>query len=222
VDMFWNYYDFDHPEIYIQPEIVAGAAVNADTTMTIAIVNLSGIHAQHFFSEYHADEAKVYTINLTIEDMAGFSSIPVYPVLCQNDGNISEELEKEIVNGNIELNLASKNMLVLNTGKLVAPPVSSQVYSSINGVSDITVYPNPFRDELMVSADINAGNIHLKIFNIQGQLVYQSNEQYYSGGRFEFKLNLSDLRDGIYICEISVKHQDDLNNYRIKIIKSAL
>lgn len=218
-DMFWNYYDFDHPENYIQPEIVAGAAVNPDTTMTIAVVNLSGIHAQHFFSEYHADEAKIYTINLTIEEMTEFSSIKANPILCKNDGNTSEELEKEILNGNIEFNLASKDMLVLKTGKLVTPPVSNQFTISGTYNFAFTVYPNPFKDELTISADISSAKIKVNVFNVQGKLVYNGTEQYHPGGIFEFRLSLINQPAGIYIGEINIRNQNELNLYRIKMIK---
>lgn len=221
LDMFWNYYDFDHPENCIQPEIVAAAAMNPDTTMTIGVVNLSGIHAQHFFSEYHTDEVKLYSVNLTIEELSEFDQIPVLPVRCSNDGNVSEGTTLNMVNGNLNILLDSKELLVLRTGKIEAQPVSGRPIANIQDNVRFVSYPNPFSDIITIISDLESGSVSLRVFNIQGKLVYESSEQSHPGGRFEYRLNGEGLPDGIYIGEITVRNTGGANKYRIKIIKKG-
>jgi hypothetical protein len=221
IDMFWNYYDFDHPENYIQPEIVAAAAMNPDTTMTIGVVNLSGIHAQHFFSEYHADEAKLYTVHLTIEELSEFDQIPVLPVRCSDDGNVSEGTKMDIINGDLNILLASKELLVLKTGKVEAQPFSGKSIMNIQDDISIISYPNPFSDVISITSKLGPGSISLKLFNIQGVKVYESSEQSHPGGRFEYSLNCEGLPDGVYIGENIVRGTKGVNVHRIKIIKKG-
>jgi hypothetical protein len=220
-DMFWNYYDFSHPENYIQPEIVAAAAMNPDTTMTIGIVNLSGIHAQHFFSEYHADEAKLYTVHLTIEELSEFDQIPVLPIRCSNDGNISEGNTLNIINGNLNIMLASKELLVMKTGKVEAQPVSGKTMMNLQDNISFTSYPNPFSDVVSITSKLEPGSISLRLFNLQGVKVYESSEQSHPGGRFEYSLNGDGLSDGVYIGEIVVRGIKGVDVYRIKVIKKG-
>ncbi|MGC9341754.1 MAG: T9SS type A sorting domain-containing protein [Bacteroidales bacterium] len=68
-DMFWNYYDINNPENNQQPEIIASAARNPDNSLVGAVVNITGIHAQHFASVYEPSESKTYNVEMVFEDL---------------------------------------------------------------------------------------------------------------------------------------------------------
>jgi hypothetical protein len=218
-DMFWNYFDLDNPDNFIQPEIVAAASMNPDTTMTIAVVNLAGVRAQHFYSELSPLDISAYQVSLQVKDMAEFSSIRATPITCSNNGNVSEGDPMEIIYGGIDFPIASRDLVVLRTGKLAETPSTSpgRLYSP----SDIAFasYPNPFIDETRITAELEACRIQVRIFNIQGKPVFKGIGELHPGGKYEFTWNAADQPSGIYISEISVTRQVETSIHRIKMLK---
>ncbi|MCD4681664.1 MAG: T9SS type A sorting domain-containing protein [Bacteroidales bacterium] len=75
-----------------------------------------------------------------------------------------------------------------------------------NPVSNIKVFPNPFSNEIQ----IHGGSFSdLKVRNLQGQTVYEK----MNGDSFDNKINLSNLKDGIYFLELNIN-----NNVLVKKI----
>ena len=66
----------------------------------------------------------------------------------------------------------------------------------------VNVYPNPVKSEVSVSSNLNIDALNL--YNISGQMIKQSKGN---------KLQVSDLRSGVYILSIQVK--DAVINKRI-------
>ena len=218
-DMYWNYFDLDNPGNFIQPEIVAAASMNPDTTMTIAIVNLSGIRAQHFYSEYVPQEAALYQASLHVEDLVDFPSIQAVPVICNNEGNISEGTNMEFKNGDLDLSISSKDLLLLRTAKLMDPQTSGEGMFMASDHVHWNAYPNPFVDLASISAFLEACHVRIRIFNIQGKLVFDGPQHSHAGGKYEFTWNATDQPSGIYLTEIRINYQYENRLYRIKMLK---
>ncbi len=89
--------------------------------------------------------------------------------------------------------------------------------SDINGQSvqnaDISVYPNPFSDQLIIASNLNSSRIvQIKLLDINGRILKSAA---WSDNRYTF--NTGDLSGGIYILEIQFE-----NGYQIrrKVVKS--
>ena len=75
-----------------------------------------------------------------------------------------------------------------------------------NQASNIKVFPNPFTDEIQIQGASVSGFV---VRNIQGQTVYKNLD----GESFDNKINLSNLKDGIYFLELNIN-----NNVLVKKI----
>ncbi|MGC9344625.1 MAG: hypothetical protein ACP5E3_18105, partial [Bacteroidales bacterium] len=95
-DMFWNYYDLENPSNNLQPEIVASAARNPDDSYVAAVVNLSGIHAQHFASEYDPSEAVSYHVNMSFEEINDHDLV-VFDLFQTNQEGNTEHIGKTLL-----------------------------------------------------------------------------------------------------------------------------
>lgn len=115
-DMFWNFYDIENPENNKQPDIVATSAVNPDSTLSIAIVNVSGLHIQHFASVSMPNENKTYKINFEIKDLRNIEKLISIVSLVDESGEVTQ-YPIEIKNGKVQLTVLPQNMVILKTFK---------------------------------------------------------------------------------------------------------
>jgi hypothetical protein len=53
-----------------EPDIVATAAQNPNGSWTIALLNLTGIHSQHYASYYDPAEGRPYEVRLRVEELS--------------------------------------------------------------------------------------------------------------------------------------------------------
>ena len=67
-------------------------------------------------------------------------------------------------------------------------------------MSDVVVYPNPFKDRFTVTLPQSTGTVKVEIYSLSGALVY-SNDLTVSGGMVEVK-GLDDLPAGVYNCAV--------------------
>lgn len=64
--------------------------------------------------------------------------------------------------------------------------------------SNVTVYPNPFQNDIFVNyTSQSTQNISLKIYSVEGKLV-QSKSFVASNGLNKFNISVNDLSSGIY------------------------
>ena len=78
---------------------------------------------------------------------------------------------------------------------------------NINFISSDIIYPNPAREQLTINISAFAGisSQTVEIYNMQGQLVKQSNasKDYFSSVRNdEIQIDISDLENGVYIVRV--------------------
>jgi len=59
-----------------EPDIVAASAQNPDGSWTIALLNLTGVHAQHYASYFDPEEGRPYHVTVRIEELATQSKVP--------------------------------------------------------------------------------------------------------------------------------------------------
>ncbi len=219
-DMAWNYYDFDNPANSRQPEIVAAASMNADSTMTIAVVNLSGIRAQHFFSEFKGENAETYTVNLRIEEMSGLSSVNATPMFCHSNGEIETAQDVEIREGELQIDLPAKDLLIIRTDVLRESVVTGVSARENEKLQELTVYPNPFEDEINIRAKMKAGIVNIQVRNLQGMLICKTEDINHAGGEYHHQINLDNISGGVYLVELTSLTHDGRNQIqRIKLVK---
>lgn len=111
-DMLWH----DEHE----PDIVAAAARNPDGSWTVAVVNTTGIHAQHYASRFEPEEATPYNVDVFIEELADVPQVAFTPWLSRDFG-LYEGKPAEMIDGTISLWLRSRNMMILRSGPIHEP-----------------------------------------------------------------------------------------------------
>jgi len=73
---------------------------------------------------------------------------------------------------------------------------------SVSGLNNISLYPNPVKDELNISFDTNeTSNLELNLFSLQGELIRNLSAQK-NISRFSSAFKLNDLASGIYLFQI--------------------
>ncbi|MEI7979394.1 MAG: T9SS type A sorting domain-containing protein, partial [Bacteroidota bacterium] len=76
---------------------------------------------------------------------------------------------------------------------------------------EVNVYPNPFKDYLTINLKtINGGNALIKITDVSGRLMYETNLNTKSGNN-EFELNnIPEMKDGMYFINIVQGNQSSI------------
>ena len=70
---------------------------------------------------------------------------------------------------------------------------------------DVSVYPNPFSGQAWVSVNLpNAEDVSLRMFNVLGEMVYDTDYGYLETGNHTLQLDGSSLVPGIYFIKIAV------------------
>jgi hypothetical protein len=199
--MAWNYYDINSPANNLQPEVVAAAALNPDSTYTLAVINLSGIHAQHFLSDYYPNEAETFAITLQIDELLDVPGLVAYPLVCGNNGQFTEEIPLTIENGQISFNLGSKDMILLRTEKIPAPVTSDLASLTPPALS---LYPNPVQDRLHLRLPAGpADKLALQLYDYQGRLVGHLPAQAVGAAPSDLSWNLPpQLANGLYLVRL--------------------
>lgn len=78
----------------------------------------------------------------------------------------------------------------------------------INAETDVKVYPNPFSNytNLAITSS-ELSHIQVNMFNILGELVYQSDEGMQAAGEQMIKISADGLQNGVYFVQIIVNEQ---------------
>ncbi|MBW6480124.1 MAG: DUF4397 domain-containing protein, partial [Bacteroidales bacterium] len=102
-------------------------------------------------------------------------------------------------------------------GDLIALPVITNVNLIDSAFDNFNVYPNPVRDNLNISLNMNrSGNVSVEIFNILGSRVY-FNELGNRSDMIMETINVSWLPQGAYI--LNVRTSDDVITRKINVVK---
>jgi hypothetical protein len=102
-------------------------------------------------------------------------------------------------------------------GDLIPLPVVTNVDLINSAFENFNVYPNPVRDNLNISLNLNrSGNVSVEIFNILGSRVY-FNELGNRSDMIMETINVSWLPQGTYI--LNVRTSDDIITRKINVVK---
>lgn len=88
----------------------------------------------------------------------------------------------------------------------------SQVGLTENAASLVSVYPNPANDFVQVTLNVAANTVLVQIFDLEGRLVLQSQEN-----SSKFDLNLTGLESGVYVLQLKA---DDAILSSIQLVKN--
>lgn len=102
---------------------------------------------------------------------------------------------------------------VTASSNAIAVPVQVSV-SSIDGMQDITLYPNPNKGSFTIRGKVNSTRVTVEIINAVGQRVY-NREITAKNGNLHDEINAGNLPDGIYLLQVNAGIQQ--NNLRFRI-----
>ncbi len=100
----------------------------------------------------------------------------------------------EAKNGNYNVAVSNENGCLISVGIIIdgIPTISSK--------SNITLYPNPVRNELLLSGYLPAGRTVISIYNVLGQLIYSSGET--PNSLFRKAIDVSTFSKGVYVIQV--------------------
>ncbi len=82
--------------------------------------------------------------------------------------------------------------------------ISSEDELSVPRLLDVTVFPNPAKDEFEIySQELKTGGGRIELYNLTGRKLI---EKYISKGAEECKIDVSALQSGVYICRIRIEN----------------
>jgi len=120
--MFWNYFDVNNPANNRQPELVAAAAKNKDNSFVVGLVNLSGIHAQHFYSRYYASEAKIFDVTVNIDELTP-DEVAVFEIQkTSSDGTYTSQGNTYLMKNKMKASVGSQSLVVLKATEIIKSP----------------------------------------------------------------------------------------------------
>ena len=107
--------------------------------------------------------------------------------------------------------LISKSGEVINAAKIELPRLAIQQNETFAFALKGN-FPNPFNTSTKIVYSLpSSGNVEMKIFNIQGQLVATPIKGYQDAGIKELPFDGNNLRSGVYFCTISLKGDKNFN-----------
>jgi len=86
------------------------------------------------------------------------------------------------------------------------------------GYTTISAYPNPFNPVTNLNINlVEAGDVNLKIYDIQGRVVFLVAEGYYNTGVHEFTFDASNIASGTYYAILNVG--DETYSSKLLLVK---
>ena len=117
----------------------------------------------------------------------------------------------------LDLDLRNDNMVFAAThGRGVFSGMFTPDFLSVEEntlASDLTLYPTVSNGEITISAKSNLGEVKLAIYNLAGQMIYNSDLELNSNGRQQLSLDLS---SGLYLARFSKGNFTETKKFIIK------
>lgn len=120
--------------------------------------------------------------------------------------------------GDIKFNINSKTNF-LKGGEVVSPKLSL-TYLSVNGSDFLShCYPNPANSTTTVYFTVPADSkTTIDIYNLSGQLVKSVLNEVMSQGNHSVQISLSDLKEGVYFCNLRTNGNDVNQTKRLVVV----
>jgi hypothetical protein len=97
----------------------------------------------------------------------------------------------------------------LTEGLLQPEPIIVSGIKDFVSNGNITVFPNPFSDKIWIKSDNSSPIVHVNIFSITGQKVYDNS---FAGGDV---IETGDLTPGMYILFAYGKNDNSISTFKI-------
>ncbi|MCX6230229.1 MAG: T9SS type A sorting domain-containing protein [Bacteroidetes bacterium] len=185
-----------------------------------------------FAGNLPADLAKVYLLDssLTIVDSCNVDTLGFYSFYQKPIGNY--KVNATLLPASVyfmqnyittfypdQLSPATASNIYLNLNawaKDIYLQKSNQISEIKNYDKNLIIYPDPAVNELFISINTeNKANAELKIFNSNGQLVYNLHHKL-NAGKDVIKLNIRDFKSGLYFVVIKTNENTVLKSRFIK------
>jgi hypothetical protein len=202
--MFWNYYDVNNPAQNKQPELVAAAAKNKDNSFVIGMVNLTGIHAQHFYSKYFVNEAAIINANITIDEMKP-NAVGLFQIQrTKTDGSTTQSGTAFMKKNALKLSVASTELVILKAESIFE---SSEVLLEENAPAITSIIVNENLEVELVWTDNSPNETG---FVVERRLI--------DGGTFSVIANL-DANEATY-TDISALTENATYEYKVTAVST--
>ncbi|SCY08748.1 Por secretion system C-terminal sorting domain-containing protein [Nonlabens sp. Hel1_33_55] len=120
--------------------------------------------------------------------------------------------------GNYRVEITHKGVLdnPQNYSLLVNGATKATASTSSEEIAGLSIFPNPANDfvNITFNATSVSNNVTIQLYNTLGQMV--KNESFNNNGRFNQRVNISDLRSGVYFVAVS---DGNLKSTRKLIVK---
>ncbi len=121
--------------------------------------------------------------------------------IIQNSGTYSNLVDIHFTDSLTGWAVGERTILYTNTGGNIITGIDD--YPDIDASTQFLVYPNPSRDFINLSFDLQSFSmVSLKLYSLSGQVIIDRPVEYTSAGNNELKFDIRSLSKGIYICSL--------------------
>ena len=107
-------------------------------------------------------------------------------------------------NGTYTVRLIASNAFLADTITKTVTVTATDVKEVNNAINQITVYPNPASENVIVSFDLlNTNDVQIDLIDITGKTIRATNSMRFAAGMNEISLNTADITQGIYFVKVS-------------------
>ncbi|NBC84456.1 MAG: T9SS type A sorting domain-containing protein [Bacteroidetes bacterium] len=186
-----------------QPDIIATAIENPDSSWSVGVVNLSGLKTQHKAVEYDAGLASTYEITIDIPSLKDVGNVK----FALHESNSSKTIQSgdtvTMVEGKMKFTLEPKALNVLRLARIV-PPDDTSNNTNISPVTQskpILVYPVISSGKFNISYnDSQSGSVRFMIYSTTGRIIYD--RQHNSTGKTV--IDISQHPKGMYLLRSNI------------------
>lgn len=201
----WMRFNYNHKEDGTntgdQPDIIATAIENPDSSWTVGVVNLSGLLTQHKAVEFEQSLSRTYEVTIQIPSLQDTGRVQF--ALHKNNATKTIQSGDTIMlnNGEMHFTLEPKALYVLRSAKILPDDTTGMNNITTGQNSPVTVYPTVSTGSytLAFSNDVQ-DPVRVKVYSIMGELIYDA--QHNTGNKAI--INLGSHPKGIYLLHTNL------------------
>ncbi|MCC6754579.1 MAG: SBBP repeat-containing protein [Saprospiraceae bacterium] len=192
-----------------QSTVATFKASNLSTSIYVRGINQCGEGSEQFMNVFVSNVDN--SVNKVGNTLTANANSATYRWLDCNDGKkaISDATDKTFTptqNGSYCVEITQNNC----TDTSVCKDVVIIYVKDIVGIGDFAVFPNPVGDELNIGGTSNGVNMcSVKIYDLMGRNIYYG-KNLVENGRFNLKISLESVNNGIYLGEVITKTSRNL------------
>lgn len=205
----WMRFNYNHKENGTitgdQPDIIAAAIENPDSSWSVGVVNLSGIKSQHKAVEFDQNLSLPYEIQIYIPALEDTGMVQFALHMTNATKTIQSGDTITMAGGKMNFTLDPKNLYVLRSARIVPDQETGVINLSKKTSEKVSVYPTVSSGRFtIITGNTYAGSARVKVYTITGKLVYDARHDAVGG---DILINISDQAKGIYLVRTSIDHR---------------